>query len=44
MKFKIEEKEQMLRKMIEDGKKELYEKRMKEIENKKFDNPYDRLV
>ena len=34
----------MLKKMIEDGKRELQEKRLKEIEDKKFDNPYDRLV
>lgn len=43
-KIKIKEKEKLLYEMIEAGKKELLNKRLKKIEEQHYDNPYDKLV
>ena len=44
LKIKISEKEKLLLQMIDQGKKDLANKRLKDFESKQFDNPYDRIV
>ena len=34
----------MLKKMIEEGRKELEAKRNQKFDNTEYDNPYDRIV
>ena len=42
--IKIQERERLLESMIEEGKIELAAKRRREIEEKEWERPYDRLI
>ena len=44
LKIKVEEKQKMLERDIEEGKQKIQEKRLKEVGEKKLNNPYERLV
>lgn len=44
LQIKIAERQQLLMQMIEEGKQELAEKRRREVQEKEWENPYDRLV
>ena len=44
LKIKIQEREQILSKLIEEGKEEIRLKHLKKTNETTFDNPYDRIV
>ena len=44
LKMKIAEREQLLYRVVEQGKEDLLKKRIRELDEQQHDNPYDRLV
>ena len=44
LKLKIEEKERILARLIEEGKQEMLVAHLQEVEQKTWDNPYERVV